>query len=208
MLAVGGDSAARSAAFSLVSEAMRQGSWGAVVGMREAGPLAAADLGIPLERMVFVDCAPEMAGRAIAALVDEIDVVLSEGWAPGEREARAIEGRVRSRGAVLVALGRGALQQRARLVLTARSKRWEGLGQGWGILRARLVEVTVSGRGAATAERRKLLWLPGEDGGVHEAFSLRGGIEERQVTAQARGDRGRSRLSSERHHGQPEGSAR
>jgi len=48
-----------------------------------------------------------------------------------------------------------------RLAVTA--SQWEGLGQGYGRLEARKVEVVAAGRGAAVLERRATLWLPGPD---------------------------------------------
>jgi hypothetical protein len=48
------------------------------------------------------------------------------------------------------------------LRLSVADARWEGLGCGHGHLRRRRLEVLVSGRRAATRERRAILWLPGE----------------------------------------------
>jgi hypothetical protein len=48
------------------------------------------------------------------------------------------------------------------------SSGWQGLGQGYGFLRTRVVEVVASGRGAASRERRIRLWLPGSEGTVAE----------------------------------------
>ncbi len=165
-ISVEGDTAVRSAAFYLVSEAIKQGSWGVVAGMADPGPLAAAAFGIPLERFAFVSLQPRMAARVVAALADGIDVVIVDGWFPGEREARAVVARVRSRGSVLIALGGCPV---ARLRLRVAVRRWEGLGQGWGTLGARLVEATVQGRGAAERPRSKLLWMPDDQGRVREA---------------------------------------
>ena len=41
-----------------------------------------------------------------------------------------------------------------------------GLGRGHGSLHSRQVEVLITGRGAATRERRFLLWLPSPDGTI------------------------------------------
>ncbi len=44
------------------------------------------------------------------------------------------------------------------------SSRWSGLGDGWGLLRARRVSVRAEGRGAASRPRSLDLLLPGPDG--------------------------------------------
>ncbi len=46
------------------------------------------------------------------------------------------------------------------------TRRWTGLGDGHGRLRACCAEVTADGRGQAAATRTRWLWLPAEDGTV------------------------------------------
>src|SRR5215216_3953057 len=48
--------------------------------------------------------------------------------------------------------------------LAVTSSAWHGLGRGHGSLHSRQVEVLITGRGAATRERRASLWLPSPDG--------------------------------------------
>ncbi len=52
----------------------------------------------------------------------------------------------------------------AGLRLSVRSGRWFGLGEGYGQLRGRQVEVAAEGRGAADRTRTARLWLPDEHG--------------------------------------------
>jgi hypothetical protein len=68
---------------------------------------------------------------------------------------------------VLVPLG--PWSEPADLHLAVTSSAWHGLGQGHGRLQARQVEVLVAGRGAATRERRVLLWLPSSNGSITSA---------------------------------------
>jgi hypothetical protein len=70
-------------------------------------------------------------------------------------------------GAVLVPCG-DSWPEGADLRITVVSSGWQGLGQGHGFLRTRVVEVVASGRGAASRERRIRLWLPGPDEAVAE----------------------------------------
>ncbi len=60
-----------------------------------------------------------------------------------------------------------ALRPEIRLMID--SSEWSGVGVGHGRLLARRVEVTTSGRGAATRPRRAVLWLPSSDGLVTAA---------------------------------------
>jgi hypothetical protein len=159
---------ARSAALALalVAGASAAGSWVAAVGLPDLGIVAAAETGVVLERLALV---PAPGARAwptvVAALLDAIDVVLVRS-PPGlpSAQARRLIARARERGAVLVPLG--AWSEPADLRLTVTSSTWQGLGQGHGRLQARRVGVLATGRGAATRERRTLLWLPSPDGTI------------------------------------------
>jgi hypothetical protein len=159
-----------SLALALLAAASAQGSWCAAVGMPALGLAAAAELGVALERFPLVPSPGRAAGAGgwawvVAALVDACDVVLAR---PPRRlagaDARRLTARVRERGAVLVVAGQWP--EAAEVQLTVASSTWEGLGQGYGRLLGRRVEVVAGGRGAAARERRISLWLPHPDGGI------------------------------------------
>ena len=145
-------------ALALVAGASAAGSWVAAVGLPDLGIVAAAETGIVLERLALV---PAPGARAwptvVAALLDAVDVVL----------VRRLIARARERGAVLVPLGPWSEPADLRLAVTAST--WHGLGQGHGSLHSRVAEVVATGRGAATRERRALLWLPSPDGTITSA---------------------------------------
>jgi hypothetical protein len=153
-------------ALALVAGASAAGSWVAAVGLPDLGIVAAAETGIALERLALVPAPGSRAWPAVvAALLDAVDVVLVR--APARlpaAQARRLAARARERGAVLVPLGAWPEPADLRLAVTAST--WRGLGQGHGSLRARQVEILVAGRGAATRERRALLWLPSPDGTI------------------------------------------
>lgn len=163
-----------SLALALVAGASAGGSWAAAVGMPDLGPVAAAELGVALERFALVP-APDAGGGpggwagVVAALLDALDVVVAR---PGRHvrpgDARRLAARSRERGSVLVTVGGGAWEA-ADVRLTVERQEWVGLGRGWGRLRARRVEVAVGGRGSAALPRRAALWLPHPDGGVAPA---------------------------------------
>ena len=156
-------------ALALVAGASAAGSWVAAVGLPDLGIVAAAETGIALERLALVPTPGTRAWPAVvAAFLDAIDVVLVR--APARlpaTQARRLAARARERGAVLVPLG--AWPGPADLCLAVTSSVWHGLGQGHGTLHSRQVEVRATGRGAATRERRLLLWLPSPDGTITPA---------------------------------------
>jgi hypothetical protein len=162
-------------ALALMAGASAAGSWVAAVGLPDLGIVAAAETGIDLERLALV---PFPGARAwptvVAALLDAVDVVLvrSPAGLPAA-QARRLAARARERGAVLLPLGAWSEPADLRLAVTASA--WQGLGQGHGSLRARRVEVVASGRGAASRERRALLWLPSPSGAIAPVAAQAGG---------------------------------
>jgi hypothetical protein len=156
-------------ALALVAGASAAGSWVAAVGLPDLGMVAAAEVGIALERLALVPTPGARAWPAVvAALLDAVDVVLvrSPAGLPAG-QARRLAARARERGAVLVPLGGWSAAPDLWLAVTASA--WQGLGQGHGRLEARRVEVVAGGRGAAARERRATLWLPAPDGTIAPA---------------------------------------
>jgi hypothetical protein len=154
-----------SLALALLAGPSAAGSWCAAVGLPSLGLVAAAEVGVVLERFPLVAWPRSDWPAVTAALLDALDVVL---LCPPSHvraaDARRLRARTRERGAVLVTTGASIPDADVRLAMTAGE--WEGLGRGHGHLRARRVEVVATGRGAAARERRSSLWLPAPDGGV------------------------------------------
>ncbi len=165
-----GISASTSLALALLAGASAAGSWCGAVGLPSLGVVAAAELGVALERFPLV-AAPGNADEwawAVAALLDAVDVVLARPpGRVGAAAARRLAARARERSTVLVVSG--AWPEALDVRLEVESAAWEGVGDGYGRLRARRVEVVAGGRGAASCQRRATLWLPGPDGGVETA---------------------------------------
>ncbi len=166
-----------SLALALAAAASTEGSWCAAVGRPALGLVAAAELGIVLDRFPLVPApgnGPGPGGWAwvVAALLDALDLVVA--WPPAPAlvrpaDARRLAARARERGSVLVVAGRG-WPDAADVRLAVTRSEWHGLvgaaGVGAGRLRGRRVEVVGGGRGAAARERRSALWLPAPGGGV------------------------------------------
>lgn len=167
--------AAPSLALSLLGGALGGGAWLAVVDVPWLGIEAAADLGIPIERLVRVDTAGpsgersgELWAEVTAAAIDGFDGILTR--IPPRTPAglaRRLQTRLRRRGGILITLGDpGTLT--ADLTITADDVRWDGLGSGHGHLRRRRLNTVVTGRRAPRG-RRTALHLPAPDGGTAPA---------------------------------------
>lgn len=164
---------ALSLTYAVAAGPVAAGSWVAMVGLASAGLVSAAELGVPLERVVSIR-APEPGQWAgvVAALVGAFDLVLV---APRHRvkhaDARRLAARSRERGSVLLRVGGGGHRwpEGADLTLSVVAGRWAGLGAGFGHLRSRQVSVEVGGRREAARPRRHELLLPGPDGAVARA---------------------------------------
>ncbi|MFI5587349.1 hypothetical protein ACIA5G_20035 [Amycolatopsis sp. NPDC051758] len=158
---------ATSLVLALLAAATHDGSWAAVTGLPELGLAAAAELGVDLERIALVPHpGAELAG-VVSALVDGFDlVVLGPALVGGVQPqlARRLAGRVRNRGAVLLAVG---TWPGADLELRVSGRRWNGVTpDGYGHLRSRELVATSRGRGAAVRPLSVALQLPGPGGGV------------------------------------------
>jgi hypothetical protein len=150
---------------ALAAGASQAGGWTVAIGLPALGLEAAAELGVCLARLVLVAVPePGQWASVVATALDGFDVVLVR-MPPRANlgEARRLQARARQRGPVLLALG-PARGLEPDLTLRAGPARWEGVGEGFGHLRARRVAVEVGGRRARPA--RHSLWLPDAEGRV------------------------------------------
>ena len=159
-----GGTGSMSLALALTAAATAGGSWAAVVGLPALGLVAAAELGVALERLAVVAAPGGQWATVTAALLDALDLVVVR---PAGRarpvEARRLAARARERRAVLLTFTE-SWPEPLDVRLGVAAAAWQGLGDGHGHLRRRRVEVRVEGRGAASRPRRVALWLPGEEG--------------------------------------------
>lgn len=143
---------------ALLAAASTGGAWTAVVGMPNLGVLAAAQVGVALERLALVPHPGPEWPAVVAALLDGLDVVVVAPPGPvPDRVASRLAARARQRGSVLVPYGHWA---GADLTLAAEAATWSGLGTGHGRLRCRELVVTARGRGAAARPRQARVLLP------------------------------------------------
>jgi hypothetical protein len=148
-----------------------EGAWCGVVGMPSFGAEAARGLGVDLDRLVLVPEPERDWLSVVAALVDALTVVVVR--PPGEvtpGEASRLSARLRTRGAMLIAVGSWPGSE-ARLEVQANT--WTGLGEGEGYLTGRQATIAVTGRGAAVRPQLHQLWLPAPDGSIRRTESAR-----------------------------------
>src|SRR5206468_2354903 len=94
---------------SLLATATGDCSWAAIVGMPNLGVLAAAELGVPVDRLALVPNPGAEFAAVVAALLDGIDLVAVDlrvlRGRLNEPLARRLSARARNRGAVLLPVG-------------------------------------------------------------------------------------------------------
>ena len=165
-------SASVSSALALLVAPTRQGSWAGVIGVPALGVVAAADMGVVLERTVFVDGPLDAHGdpaNVLGALVDGVDLVVTSSPFLASLTpslVRRFTTRLQSRGAVCIVVD-DTRALSGDLRVTTRVREWCGIGDGHGHVRARRVTVSVDGRRQARPMRRDV-WLPGPSGRLEE----------------------------------------
>ncbi|WP_419993725.1 hypothetical protein [Streptomyces boninensis] len=142
--------------------AAEAGAW-AVIGLPQLGVLAAESMGLDVGTGLWVDKPGPRWPDVVATLAEAVPVLLLGPLGPApDRLARRLAAVLRRTGTVLLTTGPW---EGAGLRMAVTASRWEGVGAGHGLLRARRVQVTATGRGAAGgAPRTAQLWLPGPDG--------------------------------------------
>ncbi|WDF43561.1 hypothetical protein PBV52_45690 [Streptomyces sp. T12] len=149
---------------ALAAEAAADGGAWAAVGLPQLGGLAAADAGLDLACGLAV---PEPGGRwaeVLATVCEAAPVVLlGPVGQVAVRTSRRIAARLRRSGTTLLTWQDWP---EAQLRLRVAEARWDGLGDGFGLLAGRRARLVVAGRGAAAQPQHAEVWLPGPDGSV------------------------------------------
>lgn len=152
------EAAAMRNAIALAAGVVPVDGWVAAVGVPSFGVLAAAEAGLALERLVFLDAPVSVWGSVAVAAVDAFDVVvLAVPARPKVAEVRRLAGRARERGTTVIATGAGAASWGAEARVTASGVDWQGIGAGHGVLRQCKVTVDLDGRGAVRSRQMSLL---------------------------------------------------
>jgi hypothetical protein len=147
-----------SLAMALLAGPSQAGEWVAVVGVSDFGLEAAASYGLDLDRTVIIPRPGEHWLSVTAGLLEVAGVVVVSPYAAvTDSQAERLRSRLRQKDAALICLGDWP---RADATLRVTGSTWIGLGQGYGHLTGRQVEVVVSSGGAPHAVS---LWLPAPD---------------------------------------------
>jgi hypothetical protein len=148
---------------ALLAGAMSTGGCARVVGLPSLGAVAAAEHGVPLDRLALAPHPGPDWPAVAAALLDGLDLVVVAAPAGGVDATvwRMLGARARSRGAVLLST---RPWMGCDLTLTVTRHDWAGLGTGQHIGRGRLrghqMTVRATGRGAAARPREVTVPVP------------------------------------------------
>lgn len=148
---------------ALLAAPTAAGSWAAVVGMPDLGVVAAAELGVTVERLALVRNPGLEPAGVVAALLDGMDVVAVARGRLTDAHARRLSARARHRGAVLLTVDPWPGVD---LELRAAESAWHGLGAGAGHLTERDLRVHTHGRGTAARPQEATVQLPSPDGTI------------------------------------------
>lgn len=169
---------------TLAAGASAAGAWCAVVGMPELGVLAAADVGVDVDRLLLVPDPGPVWPHVVAALLEGCEMVLLCPPArPSAQVRRRLAAHARRSGGVIVVAG---LWEGAHLRLSVSRPEWEGIGAGHGRVRSRRALVVAMGRGSAARPRAQWWWLPCPNGA---AVCVAGGLDHELAEPAASGQR-------------------
>lgn len=160
-----------SVAMALAASALGVGGWLAVLGVEELGLVAAAELGVRLDRVLVVSSvASAQLGLVAATLMEAVDVIaLHPRSMVSTRDARRLTARARERGTVLFHLDGGRHWPEALdLSVSVAPSRCVGIGEGHGHLQIRQLEVATTGRRAASRQRQASVLVGGPGGSTLE----------------------------------------
>lgn len=158
---------------TLAAGASAAGAWCAVVGIPELGVLAAADVGLDVDRLLLVPDPGPAWPHVVAALLDGCELVLLRPPArPSAQVRRRLAAHARRSGGVIVVAG---VWEGAHLRLSVTRPQWGGIGAGHGRIRSRRALVVANGRGAGARPRAQWWWLPCPNGA---AVRDTGGLDE------------------------------
>lgn len=168
---VHGSGGVTSLVLAILAHPLANGSWAAVLGMPALGIEAASAMGVPLEHMVLIPNLGRSWADVVAVAIDAMDIVVLQ--LPQQCNlgvARRLAARARQRGSVVIVVGgtpsagrnggAGSWPEPSDFTLDVQPLRWSGIGNGWGTLCSREVEVRTSGRRVPRGEQIAKVRLP------------------------------------------------
>ena len=184
---VGGSRTGRAFIWALLSDVTRRGGWIAAVDVPGISLSAASEVGLSIERVLIVSSEDGSSwSAAMGALIGSVDAIVF--GTPHHRIQpsmhRRLASRCRERGTIMVELasGRGPDQERRRqpmepdVSFEIAVNQWDGLGNGYGRLHARAVQVSAFGRRIPGRARSGEFLIPDTDGTVRSVSESVGSV--------------------------------
>ena len=143
--------------FALAGANVGSQGWAAMVDVGNAGLVAAHELGIPLDRLLVVDSTPMKAWvSVVAALLEVAEVVivnprreLKSTW------VRRLRTHLQDHQSLVLSLDGGRFwPEKLDASLTVSRQEWHGVGEGFGHLQHRQLEIESTGRRSLSGRRR------------------------------------------------------
>ena len=158
-----------SIAMSMSAAATGYHGWVGVVGIEEFGLVAAAELGVDLNRVLMVESpGSSQLAPTMAALLEAVDVLIVNPRRPiGAEPARRLKAKATEKGRLIFHLD-GARQWPVApdIVVSSIGQRWDGLDDGHGNLCRRHLDLVTQGRRSAARPRSVSVMAPGPHGGL------------------------------------------
>lgn len=153
-----------SVAMAMTAAATGRNGWAAIVGIESLGLVAAAELGVDLNRLLVIESpGAHRLAAVIATLLESVEVILVQPSRPiGTQAGRRIKAKAKEKGRVVFDLeGAHHWPHAPDLVLTGKAEQWQGIGDGHGYLHLRQVHLNAQGRRSASQARSLSILLPG-----------------------------------------------
>jgi hypothetical protein len=151
----------------LLAPSLGEQGWLAVVGAPLVNLVAAAEVGLRMDRVLVIDTPPAgQWGTVVSSLLEAVQaVVIAPPSMIGRRDARRICARLREQRGTLIHLDGGTTWPNGlNMALTCTTTDWQGIGEGHGYLRYRRMKVEARGRRSLSRPRSVSVWMPGPDG--------------------------------------------
>lgn len=153
-------SAALLVSLALSSEVTRLGNWLAIVGFPTLNVRVLEEVGVRESRALSVEAGPSEWSKVVATLIEAVDIVIfASPAALSHGESRALGARARKRGVVLFEVATRGSTLSHDIEVDASPVEWDGLGEGYGAIRSRVLSIEVGGR-RARGSRSARLALP------------------------------------------------
>lgn len=134
---------------TLLRTPTQQGFWSVVVGMPTFGVLAAAEIGVAIERLLFVHHPKDAWITIASSLLDAFPIVVLQPTPYfTHSQARRLSAKAQARHHILITYGEHAARwPQCDYIFHGENVHWDGVSQGYGYLHTQKMNVAVRGKG-------------------------------------------------------------